>query len=624
MLTLKAERSFVVKKLLLLTVIGALMIAVSPCWADIPQMINYQGMLTQTDDTPLDGTYDLTFKIYGSESGDDSLWWEYHTNVQVTDGLFNIILGSISTLDLAFDTDYWLGISVGTETELSPRIRLTSVGYAYRAKVADSASVAVSAPTGGGWTDEGSVVRLETSTDKVGIGTASPEASLHIEPNGITDGLTVKRDGEAHINIETYGNSAWPIIRGIRGRGSAASPSEVESDDQLLVLSAMGQSGPGTQHGGGQLVFKANQNWSGSSRGSRFELKGIVDDETSLSEWMTVVNGKVGINSPDPRSTLELINPVFGTMNVISVDAQGGNGGLYFFHDHAHNASWAFEATYPPSVAAGQLVLHSSSGYDFSIQTTGNVGIGTFGHAPSANLHVEDFSGDNSVRISCPDGYTNSLELFEGSDYGFEFEYSGTDDKLHLWSRKFSGNEDIRMTWLKNGDVGIGTTDPVRDLHIASTGFAEIQLEKTDATTNNWHISVDADGLYFTETDVAQRLTLEDGGNVGIGTTNPAYKLDVNGDINIAGSYNIKKAGDNYTHPDYVFEPDYQLMSLDKLKKYVFENKSLPNVISAEDVKKNDGFKMDELLIQMLEKIEEQTLYIFQLEERIAELERGK
>jgi hypothetical protein len=41
-------------------------------------------------------------------------------------------------------------------------------------------------------------------------------------------------------------------------------------------------------------------------------------------------------------------------------------------------------------------------------------------------------------------------------------------------------------------------------------------------------------------------------------------------------------------------------------------------------VKKNDGFKMDELLIQMLEKIEEQTLYIFQLEERIAELEKQR
>ena len=59
-------------------------------------------------------------------------------------------------------------------------------------------------------------------------------------------------------------------------------------------------------------------------------------------------------------------------------------------------------------------------------------------------------------------------------------------------------------------------------------------------------------------------------------------------------------------HADYVFEPDYDLMPLDELKEHVFTEKSLPNVISAEDVKNNDGFKMDELLVQMLEKIEEQ------------------
>jgi hypothetical protein len=90
----------------------------------------------------------------------------------------------------------------------------------------------------------------------------------------------------------------------------------------------------------------------------------------------------------------------------------------------------------------------------------------------------------------------------------------------------------------------------------------------------------------------------------------------------VAGSYNVKKGGTNYTHPDYVFESSYELMPIDELKRYVSERKCLPNVISAEDVKRNNGFKMDELLIQMLEKIEEQTLYIFQLEERIGELEK--
>ena len=154
----------------------------SLCLAGIPKLINYQGMLTQPDGTtPVsDGNYNLTFKIYGSAGGTDSLWWEYHSNVQVTHGLFNVILGSVTTLNLPFNTSYWLGIRVGSDAELSPRIQLTSVGYAYRAKIADSATVAVSAPTGGGWTDDGTVVRLETGSDKVMIGTGSPAEKLHV------------------------------------------------------------------------------------------------------------------------------------------------------------------------------------------------------------------------------------------------------------------------------------------------------------------------------------------------------------------------------------------------------------------------------------------------------------
>jgi hypothetical protein len=149
--------------------------------SDLPKLINYQGVLTQSDGrTPVeDETYHLTFKLYGSDSGDDSLWWEHHKTVQVTGGLFNVILGSVAPLDLPFDAPYWLGITVGSDAELSPRIQLTSVGYAFRAQKADTASVAISSPVGG-WTDESSVVRLTTNTDKVGMGTNAPKSKFQI------------------------------------------------------------------------------------------------------------------------------------------------------------------------------------------------------------------------------------------------------------------------------------------------------------------------------------------------------------------------------------------------------------------------------------------------------------
>lgn len=165
--------------------------------ASIPHMMNFQGMLAQPDGTPLDGTCDLTFKIYSSESGTDSLWWEYHSSVEVTDGLFSVALGSLNSLDLPFDTPYWLGIRVNDDPELSPRTQLTSVGYSYRsdrsdtsdysleAKRADTATCAleaISAETDGDWTISDSDI-YSAVTGKVGIGTTSPAEKLHVAGN---------------------------------------------------------------------------------------------------------------------------------------------------------------------------------------------------------------------------------------------------------------------------------------------------------------------------------------------------------------------------------------------------------------------------------------------------------
>jgi len=103
------------------------------------------------------------------------------------------------------------------------------------------------------------------------------------------------------------------------------------------------------------------------------------------------------------------------------------------------------------------------------------VGIGTY--EPEDKLHVTD-TGSVALKIITGQYYRNaSLKLFEMNDYGFEFEYNGTDDKLYLWSRNFMNNENIRMSWEKNGDVGIGTTSPAAHLHISDTADAKLIIQ---------------------------------------------------------------------------------------------------------------------------------------------------
>ncbi len=185
--------------------ITVLAFAAGMALADIPKLINYQGMLTDDSGGPLTGTYDITFKVYNASSGGDMRWEETQTDVGVTNGLFNVILGgaTVGGIDLNFSEEYWLEIWVEGE-QMSERLRFTSVGYAYRALVADSAVVAGSSSGGvGGWIDDGTVVRLQTSSDMVGIGTTSPGEELEIHstyPYIKFSGHTTSDDYQVGVN----------------------------------------------------------------------------------------------------------------------------------------------------------------------------------------------------------------------------------------------------------------------------------------------------------------------------------------------------------------------------------------------------------------------------------------
>lgn len=72
---------------------------------------------------------------------------------------------------------------------------------------------------------------------------------------------------------------------------------------------------------------------------------------------------------------------------------------------------------------------------------------------------------------------------------------------------------------------------------------------------------------------------------------------------------------------DYVFEEDYNLLSLEEVENYIKENGHLPNIPSAEKVVEDGGFELKEMNVKLLEKIEELTLYIIDQNKRIEALE---
>src|SRR3989339_382780 len=120
----------------------------------VPRYLGYSGTLNSAAGSPVTGSYNIVFKIYNASSGGTALWTETHTAVDVSDGFFSVTLGDTTALDLDFSERYWLGITVATDSEMTPRTPLSSVGYSFVSDVsygafASSTAAATSTASGG-------------------------------------------------------------------------------------------------------------------------------------------------------------------------------------------------------------------------------------------------------------------------------------------------------------------------------------------------------------------------------------------------------------------------------------------------------------------------------------------
>ncbi|MFC1680759.1 tail fiber domain-containing protein, partial [Pseudomonadota bacterium] len=116
--------------------------------AEVPTKMSYTGRLTDSGGAPLTGTYDVTFKLYTVATMGTAVWTETQTGVSVSGGVFTVELGSVTPLDPAdFSEPLYLGVTIGTDDEMSPRLPVSSAGYAF--KPASYAKVAIVAKGGG-------------------------------------------------------------------------------------------------------------------------------------------------------------------------------------------------------------------------------------------------------------------------------------------------------------------------------------------------------------------------------------------------------------------------------------------------------------------------------------------
>jgi hypothetical protein len=168
-----------------------------------------------------------------------------------------------------------------------------------------------------------------------------------------------------------------------------------------------------------------------------------------------------------------------------------------------------------------------------------------------------------------------------------------------------------------NANVGINTNNPVAALHVDGYAIIEDSLTVGVAGTTEPWLSVNNSGLGIRAIPQAA---------LHVRTYGPDAVLVQ------AGTANIMKLNDQGTlyvrelkvtlqpFPDYVFEPNYYLMTLAELRNYIATHKHLPGMSAAKEIETSEA-SVNALLLKQQEKIEELTLYILELEERIKKLE---
>ncbi len=235
------------------------------------------------------------------------------------------------------------------------------------------------------------------------------------------------------------------------------------------------------------------------------------------------------------------------------------------------------------------------------------VGIGT--NNPSNTL---DVLSEESTAVNISQNHSGSLSKFA---LEVSAESTGTGSRTGILSSAF-GNAGLTLgtvagRFIANGNGGSGNVFGL-NVSVSSSGTGNKYGIYTTANTTNPGPGTRSWALY------AQGNSYFD--NINVGTLDGAagYKISVDGKI-ISEELKVKLSSN---WPDYVFEEDYELMTIEDLENYINTNKHLPGVPSADKINADQGFEVGEMNKILLEKIEELTLLLIEQKKKIDDLER--
>ena len=458
----------------------------SSIFAAVPHQINYQGYLTATGGTPVNATVAMVLNLYNVDTGGATLYTETQT-VTVTNGVFNVVIGSVTPLPLPFDVPYWLGVKVGTDAEMAPRQPVAASAYAIRSATTEALAVTATVP---GSQITGAVSSAANFTGALAGDVTGTQGATAIAAATVT-GKALTGFASAAGTI-TAADTVLTAVNKLNGnvalRAPLASPTFT-----------------GTVNATGDVNMTGSLRKSGSlflhNLGTGNIALGISAlPVTSTGQFNNAVgNGALAQNSSGVQNNA-LGGDALGANSTGSANTAVGDQALKNNVGGSNN------------VAVGDNALLNATG-------TGNIGIGAGagenlttggGNIAIGNSGVAGESG--TIRIG--DSATQTRTMLAGT-VGIGTASPLTDTKLHVVSNS------PKATIATTRALAVTTND-------ASNPFAlDVKMVGAAAQTDRGVILQTAD---WNSSDGGNILLQPQGGNVGIGTTTPIKaKLEISG-----------------------------------------------------------------------------------------------
>ncbi len=230
-------------------------------------------------------------------------------------------------------------------------------------------------------------------------------------------------------------------------------------------------------------------------------------------------------------------------------------------------------------------------------------------HGTADLIELDKFGASVNLGKSTRLGFTNTTTGMTAND-GVVFRLS--DNNFSILNREtgniFIGVPNVDMLFSNSSSrLWVGTLS---------------NMTSTDQARMNIIAPTSDNGLFIQSSGTKYALSLKT-------SVSTSLAMNVRGSDNVI-NYAVKGNGEVFARkytttlgviPDYVFDPSYKLLSLNELKTYITTNKHLPNIPSAKEYEERGELDLGELNRKLLEKVEELTLYILQLEERTKALE---